>query len=117
MSLIKSISGIRGTIGGKSGNGLTPIDIANFTLAFASILKAKDGKKIVVGRDARLSGEMVHHIVVGNLISIGMDVVDLGLATTPTVEMAVVAEEADGGIIITASHNPNWTRSIEESHF
>ena len=113
MSLIKSISGIRGTIGGKSGNGLTPIDIANFTLAFASILKAKDGKKIVVGRDARLSGEMVHHIVVGNLISIGMDVVDLGLATTPTVEMAVVAEEADGGIIITASHNPKQWNALK----
>jgi phosphomannomutase len=113
VSLIKSISGIRGTIGGKSGNGLTPIDIANFTLAFASILKAKDGKKIVVGRDARLSGEMVHHIVVGNLISIGMDVVDLGLATTPTVEMAVVAEEADGGIIITASHNPKQWNALK----
>ena len=107
LSLIKSISGIRGTIGGKSGDALTPIDIAKFTLAFGTILKLKDAKKIVVGRDARISGEMVHHIVVGNLIGIGLDVIDLGLATTPTVEMAVTAEEADGGIIITASHNPN----------
>lgn len=113
MSLIKSISGIRGTIGGKSGSGLTPVDIANFTLAFGSILKAKDGKKIVVGRDARISGEMVHHIVVGNLISIGIDVVDVGLATTPTVEMAVVAEQADGGIIITASHNPKQWNALK----
>ena len=103
MSLIKSISGIRGTIGGKSGDALTPIDIAKFTLAFGTILKLKDAKKIVVGRDARISGEMVHHIVVGNLIGIGLDVIDLGLATTPTVEIKIKAEEADGGIIITAS--------------
>ncbi|MCB0508405.1 MAG: phosphoglucosamine mutase [Chitinophagales bacterium] len=115
MSLIKSISGIRGTIGGKSGDGLTPIDIAKFTLAFGSILKSKSesAKKIVVGRDARLSGDMVHHIVIGNLLSIGIHVVDIGLATTPTVEMAVVAEEADGGIIITASHNPKQWNALK----
>ncbi len=113
MSLIKSISGIRGTIGGKSGDALTPIDIARFTLAFGTILKLKDAKKIVVGRDARISGEMVHHIVVGNLIGIGLDVIDLGLATTPTVEMAVTAENADGGIIITASHNPKQWNALK----
>lgn len=113
MTLIKSISGIRGTIGGKSGDALTPIDIAKFTLAFGNILKQKDAKKIVVGRDARLSGEMVHHIVIGNLLGLGLDVIDLGLATTPTVEMAVVAEEADGGIIITASHNPKQWNALK----
>jgi phosphomannomutase len=113
LTLIKSISGIRGTIGGKSGDALTPIDIAKFTLAFGTILKLKDAKKIVVGRDARISGEMVHHIVVGNLIGIGLDVIDLGLATTPTVEMAVTAENADGGIIITASHNPKQWNALK----
>ncbi|HNE50142.1 MAG TPA: phosphoglucosamine mutase [Chitinophagales bacterium] len=113
MSLIKSISGIRGTIGGKSGDALTPIDIAKFTLAFGTILKLKNAKKIVIGRDARLSGEMVYHIVVGNLMGIGLDVIDIGLATTPTVEMAVVAEEADGGIIITASHNPKQWNALK----
>lgn len=113
MALIKSISGIRGTIGGKSGDALTPIDIAKFTLAFGTILKLKDAKKIVVGRDARISGEMVHHIVVGNLLGIGLDVIDLGMATTPTVEMAVVAEKADGGIIITASHNPKQWNALK----
>jgi len=113
LSLIKSISGIRGTIGGKSGDALTPIDIAKFTLAFGTILKLKNAKKIVIGRDARLSGEMVYHIVVGNLMGIGLDVIDIGLATTPTVEMAVVAEEADGGIIITASHNPKQWNALK----
>jgi len=113
LALIKSISGIRGTIGGKSGDALTPIDIAKFSLAFGTILKLKDAKKIVVGRDARISGEMVHHIVVGNLLGIGLDVIDLGLATTPTVEMAVVAENADGGIIITASHNPKQWNALK----
>ncbi len=113
MALIKSISGIRGTIGGKSGDALTPIDIAKFSLAFGTILKLKDAKKIVVGRDARISGEMVHHIVVGNLLGIGLDVIDLGLATTPTVEMAVVAENADGVIIITASHNPKQWNALK----
>lgn len=113
MSLIKSISGIRGTIGGKPGDALTPIDIAKFALAFGTILKQKDGKKVVVGRDARISGEMVHHIVVGNLLGIGLDVIDIGLATTPTVEMAVTAEQADGGIIITASHNPKQWNALK----
>jgi len=113
LSLIKSISGIRGTIGGKSGDALTPIDIAKFTLAFGTILKLKDAKKIVIGRDARISGEMVHHIVVGNLLGLGLDVIDLGLATTPTVEMAVTAENADGGIIITASHNPKQWNALK----
>ncbi|HPA36136.1 MAG TPA: phosphoglucosamine mutase [Chitinophagales bacterium] len=113
MTLIKSISGIRGTIGGKQGDALTPLDIAKFTLAFGTILKQNDAKKIVVGRDARISGEMVHHIVVGNLIGLGLDVIDLGLATTPTVEMAVTAEDADGGIIITASHNPKQWNALK----
>ncbi len=113
MSLIKSRSGIRGTIGGKPGDALTPIDIAKFALAFGTILKQKDGKKVVVGRDARISGEMVHHIVVGNLLGIGLDVIDIGLATTPTVEMAVTAEQADGGIIITASHNPKQWNALK----
>lgn len=113
MSLIKSISGIRGTIGGKAGDALTPLDIAKFSLAFGTILKQKQAKKIVVGRDARLSGEMVYHIVVGNLTGLGLDVVDIGLATTPTVEMAVKAEHADGGIIITASHNPKQWNALK----
>jgi phosphomannomutase len=114
LSLIKSISGIRGTIGGKSGEALTPIDIAKFTLAYGTILKPKDGTaKIVVGRDARISGEMVHNIIIGNLLSIGIDVIDLGLATTPTVEIAVKAEQADGGIIITASHNPKQWNAMK----
>lgn len=113
MALIKSISGIRGTIGGKSADNLTPVDIAKFTLAFGNIIKQKDGNKVVVGRDARISGEMVYHIVVGNLLGLGLDVVDIGLATTPTVEMAVVAEEADGGIIITASHNPKQWNALK----
>jgi phosphomannomutase len=113
LSLIKSISGIRGTIGGKPGDALTPIDIAKFTLAFGTIIKQKNAKKIVLGRDARLSGEMVHSIVVGNLMSLGLDVIDIGLATTPTVEMAVIAEEADGGIIITASHNPKQWNALK----
>lgn len=107
MTLIKSISGIRGTIGGKPGEGLTPVDIVKFTAAFGKYITAKAGsRKIVVGRDARLSGEMVSNIVIGTLQSIGVDVVDLGLSTTPTVEIAVPDEQAAGGIILTASHNP-----------
>jgi len=113
LALIKSISGIRGTIGGKSGDNLTPLDIAKFTLAYASIILQKGGNKVVVGRDARISGEMVYHNVVGNLLGLGIDVIDLGLATTPTVEMAVVAESADGGIIITASHNPRQWNALK----
>ena len=105
MTLIKSISGIRGTIGGIAGNGLTPPDIIKFTAAFGQWVIANTGKKkIVIGRDARISGEMVRNLVVGTLQSIGIDVVDLGLSTTPTVEVAVPDEHAGGGIILTASH-------------
>ncbi|SFF18808.1 phosphoglucosamine mutase [Thermoflexibacter ruber] len=107
MSLIKSISGIRGTLGGKVGDALTPIDIVKFTSAFGSwVLQTSKIEKIVIGRDARQSGEMVSNLVAGTLQGLGIDVVDLGLASTPTVEMAVVMEEAGGGIIISASHNP-----------
>lgn len=113
MALIKSISGIRGTIGGKAGDNLTPLDITKFALAYGSIIKNKGGKKVVIGRDARVSGEMVYHLIVGNLISLGLDVVNLGLATTPTVEMAVTGENADGGIIITASHNPKQWNALK----
>lgn len=114
MSLIKSISGIRGTIGGFPGANLTPVDILKFTLAFGEWIKNNEGnRKIVIGRDARISGEMVNHIVVGALQSIGMDVVDLGLSTTPTVEIAVHEEKAGGGIIITASHNPKQWNALK----
>lgn len=107
MTLIKSISGIRGTIGGKAGEALTPIDIVKFSTAYAIWAMQQSTKtKIVVGRDARVSGEMVSKLVCATLQSMGLDVVDLGLSTTPTVEMAVVWEEAAGGIIVTASHNP-----------
>ncbi|HRS54029.1 MAG TPA: phosphoglucosamine mutase [Bacteroidales bacterium] len=112
MSLIRSISGIRGTIGGKQGEALTPYDIIKFTSAFVEFLRnveKKEKLKIVIGRDARNSGVMVSHLVTGTLLSLGVDIVDLNLSTTPTVEIAVVEENADGGIIITASHNPkNW---------
>jgi phosphomannomutase len=110
MTLIKSISGIRGTIGGKSGDALTPQDILKFTAAFAQWLKNRNiAKTVVIGRDARISGHMVQQLVSGTLISLGFDVIDLGLSTTPTVEMAVPFHKAAGGIIITASHNPkNW---------
>ncbi len=114
MTLIKSISGIRGTIGGRAGEGLTPIDIVKFTAAFGNILMQKTGlKKIVVGRDARESGEMVNNLVVGTLQSIGAEVVDLGLSTTPTVEIAVPLEGAAGGIILTASHNPGQWNALK----
>ncbi|NQU81689.1 MAG: phosphoglucosamine mutase [Bacteroidetes bacterium] len=116
MTLIKSISGIRGTIGGKSGEGLSPLDIVKFTAAFGTwITKRSDNKRIkmVVGRDARVSGEMVNHVVNGTLIALGIDVVNIGLATTPTVELAVQAENADGGIILTASHNPGQWNALK----
>lgn len=113
MTLIKSISGIRGTIGGKVGEALTPIDTALFALAYGTMIKRNGGKKIVIGRDARISGEMVRDIVVGNLVGIGIDVIDLGLAPTPTVEIAVTSEKADGGIIITASHNPREWNALK----
>src|SRR5690606_15867682 len=107
MTLIKSISGIRGTIGGRPGDSLSPVDIVKFTAAFGKLIQSKTGNsKIVVGRDARISGEMVRNLVVGTLQSIGIDVIDLGLSTTPTVEIAVPLEQAGGGIILTASHNP-----------
>ena len=107
MTLIKSISGIRGTIGGEVGKNLTPIDVVKFTAAFGSWAVGKTGaKKIVLGRDARISGEMISDLVSNTLVALGIDVVDLGLSTTPTVEIAVPIEEAAGGIILTASHNP-----------
>ena len=106
MALIKSISGIRGTIGGKPGENLSPLDIVKFTAAYGSWLKEKNnGKKVVIGRDARISGQMVSNLVTSTLTGMGLDVVDLGLSTTPTVELAVEWEKAAGGIIITASHN------------
>lgn len=107
MALIKSISGIRGTIGGKTGDNLTPVDIVKFTAAFGTLLKKKKGTtKVIIGRDARLSGEMVSALVSSTLQSLGINVIDLGLSTTPTVEIAVPLEKASGGIILTASHNP-----------
>ncbi len=106
MTLIKSISGIRGTIGGRSGEALTPIDVVKYTAAFARMIRTEGSKKIVVGRDARPSGKMISDLVCATLNGMGIDVLDLGLSTTPTVEIAVPAEGAAGGIIITASHNP-----------
>ncbi len=107
MTLIKSISGIRGTIGGSPGDHLTPIDIVECTAAYAQWLATKGrGHRVVLGRDARLSGEMVQGIVANTLVAMGFEVMDLGLSTTPTVEMAVMLEQAAGGIVITASHNP-----------
>lgn len=109
MSLIKSISGIRGTIGGKVGEGLSAVDVVRFTASYASFIKESyngDSNTIVVGRDARISGKMVENLVVGTLMSMGFDVINIGKASTPTTELAVVGEKACGGIIITASHNP-----------
>lgn len=111
MSLMKSISGIRGTIGGKPGTNLTPVDLVKFTAAYATILGK--GKKVIVGRDGRISGEMVNSLVVHTLIGMGLHVIDLGLSTTPTVEMAVVFEAAAGGIILTASHNPKQWNALK----
>ena len=113
MTLIKSISGIRGTIGGSEDQGLTPLDIVKYTTAFADAVANSDNRKIVVGRDARISGFMVNQLVCGTLISKGIDVVDLDLSTTPTVEMAVVNENAAGGIILTASHNPKQWNALK----
>src|SRR5699024_9552771 len=108
MSLIKSISGIRGTIGGRIGEGLTPLDIVKFATAYGVWLKEQNekAKKVVVGRDGRISGDMVQGLVINSLRGIGLDVVNLDYSTTPTVEIAVTGEQADGGIILTASHNP-----------
>ena len=116
MSLIKSISGIRGTIGGPAGDGLSPLDVVKFTAAFATFISRnteKEDKTIVVGRDARISGPMVRDLVVGTLVGMGFNVVDLGLASTPTTEMAVVGEKACGGLILTASHNPRQWNALK----
>ncbi len=115
MTLIKSISGIRGTIGGRPDEGLSPVDIVRFTSAYGTWLKNNSSKKlkVVIGRDARISGEMVSNIVVGTLQGLGIDVIDLGFSTTPTVEVAVPMEEADGGIILTASHNPKQWNALK----
>jgi len=116
MTLIKSISGIRGTIGGESGNNLTPIDIVKFTAAYTRFISDKNsGKrlKIVVGRDARISGEMVNDLIEGTLLGCGADVINIGMCTTPGTEMAVITHHADGGIIITASHNPKQWNALK----
>ncbi len=119
MSLIKSISGIRGTIGGRPGEGLSPLDIVKFTYAYCATLPSRKARpedrkyKVVVGRDARLSGQMVENLVVGTLVSCGVDVVKIGLASTPTTEMAVTFAGADGGIILTASHNPRQWNALK----
>ncbi len=114
MTLIKSISGIRGTIGGKAGDSLTPQDIVEISAAFAQWVKKNSGiKKVVIGRDARISGEMVKNLVSATLVGCGISVIDLDLSTTPTVEMAVTGENAGGGIIITASHNPKQWNALK----
>ncbi len=120
MTLIKSISGIRGTIGGRVGDNLTPVDAVKFASAYGTFLIDGSGKleagrklKVVVGRDARISGPMIHNLVVNTLIGLGIDVIDLGLSTTPTVEVAVPLEKADGGIILTASHNPKQWNALK----
>ncbi|OOQ59535.1 phosphoglucosamine mutase [Mucilaginibacter pedocola] len=114
MTLIKSISGIRGTIGGLPGDGLTPADVVKFTAAYGRwVIETTGKRKVVIGRDARISGAMVNHLVTGTLMGLGINVVDLGLSTTPTVEIAVPDEEAGGGIIITASHNPKQWNALK----
>lgn len=116
MALVKSISGIRGTIGGRAGEGLSPLDVVKFTSAYAAFIKSggkSDSRTIVVGRDARISGEMVNKLVVGTLLGMGMNVTDIGLATTPTTELAVTMEKAAGGIILTASHNPKQWNALK----
>ena len=115
MTLIKSISGIRGTIGGRTGDTLNPLDIVKFTTAYATFISRKSGGagKVVVGRDGRISGPMVRDVVCGTLVGMGYEVIDIGLATTPTTELAVRWHEADGGIIITASHNPTQWNALK----
>lgn len=119
MTLIKSISGIRGTIGGSVGDNLTPVDAVKFASAYGTFLKnsnktsEKERLKVVIGRDARISGPMIHQLVVNTLVGLGIDVIDLGLSTTPTVEVAVPLEKADGGIILTASHNPKQWNALK----
>ncbi len=116
MTLIKSISGIRGTIGGVVGDNLTPVDAVKFASAYGTFLKKKSKKDkltVVVGRDARISGPMIHNLITHTLIGLGIDIIDLGLSTTPTVEIAVPLENADGGIILTASHNPKQWNALK----
>ena len=114
MALIKSISGIRGTIGGKPGDTLSPLDVVRFTAAYGTWVARQSGnKKIIIGRDGRISGEMVQRLVISTLNAVGLDVINLGLSTTPTVEMAVVFEKAAGGIILTASHNPKEWNALK----
>ena len=114
MTLIKSISGFRGTIGGRAGDNLTPTDIVSSAAAFGQWVINTTGKsKIVIGRDGRISGEIVSALVINTLRALGIDVVDLGLSTTPTVEIAVPMEEAGGGIILTASHNPKEWNALK----
>ncbi|KAA6307811.1 Phosphomannomutase, partial [termite gut metagenome] len=116
MTLIKSISGIRGTIGGQVGEGLNPLDIVKFTSAYAAFIRKtcqSKSNKIVTGRDARISGEMVRSVVAGTLMGMGWEVVDIDLASTPTTELAVTMEGACGGIILTASHNPKQWNALK----
>jgi phosphomannomutase len=121
MTLIKSISGIRGTIGGKTGDNLTPVDAVKFAAAYGTFLKnnsdssmlRNDKLKVVIGRDARISGPMIHNLVVNTLVGLGINVIDLDMSTTPTVEVAVPLEKADGGIILTASHNPKQWNALK----
>ncbi|MGI8635977.1 MAG: phosphoglucosamine mutase [Segetibacter sp.] len=114
MALIKSISGIRGTIGGKPGNTLSPLDVVKYTAAYGTWLTQQgNGRKVIVGRDGRISGQMVQGLVVSTLSALGLDVIDVGLTTTPTVEMAVLFEKAAGGIILTASHNPKEWNALK----
>lgn len=113
MALMKSISGIRGTIGGKPGETLSPTDVVKFTAAFGTIIGAGTNKKIIIGRDGRISGELIKNLVVSTLNALGLTVVDLGLSTTPTVELAVKTKEAAGGIILTASHNPKEWNALK----
>jgi phosphomannomutase len=113
LALIKSISGIRGTIGGKTGDNLSPIDVVKFAAAYGSMLQEDGGTKVVIGRDGRISGELVSTLVTQTLVALGLEVVDLGLSTTPTVEIATKMEKAAGGIIITASHNPREWNALK----
>ena len=117
MTLIKSISGIRGTIGGNTGDNLTPIDAVKFASAYGAFIinrnSNKEQIKVVIGRDARISGKMISSLVANTLVGLGINVVDLGLSTTPTVEVAVPMENAEGGIIITASHNPKQWNALK----
>ena len=117
MTLIKSISGIRGTIGGKTADNLTPIDAVKFASAYGAFIIARNSDKknikVVIGRDARISGKMISSLVANTLVGLGIDVIDLGLSTTPTVEVAVPLENADGGIILTASHNPKQWNALK----